>query len=608
MWRLACSISIAALAASLCVGQSFNSRDFGAIPDGRSDSGEAIRAALKKAISAQQPSEIVLDAGVYRVAPERPGSPCLPINGADGLVVRGAGRETVLIFTDPISTGISINNSRNVTVRDITIDYDPLPFCQGTIRAVDLKNGHFDLEISEGYPAPDGPQFLKAIEPYGKWGMIMDRATRRIKAGTPDHYMTPRWELVDGRTWRFFTAHEHFRRQLSHMNVGDAYVHLGRGHGTAILSQWSENVRVERILVHSSPGLAVGLIGNRGELIVRGLQVRFAPGSDRLLTTNADGVHCQQNRTGPIIEQSFFEGMADDGINIYTPPNVLLEIRSPSEWLVSAGCRIFPGDRLQVLDPRTGRVRGVVQAADVKADGRRLLLAINEPLDGAAPGNDHRTADTLYNMDACGAGFQIRNNEFIGHRRYGCLLRAGDGTVEGNLFQDTTGAGIVITNEPDWPEGPAPWNISITRNRFVRGGTCAGYADSPRGAALVIQGSRLGHALANANSVRGITVVENHFIDLAGAAVFAGGASDVRLISNRISSSPQAELRRKSAAIVVDQSASVVITGTEVHDERPGVTAAVEIRPGAAPDENGVRIIGLDSKLAPGVPAVIDLR
>ena len=70
---------------------------------------------------------------------------------------------------------------------------------------------------------------------------------------------------------------------------------------------------------------------------MRGLEVRFAPGTNRLLTTDADGVHCQQNRSGPVIEDCYFEGMADDAINIYAPPNVLREIRSPTQWLVSPG-------------------------------------------------------------------------------------------------------------------------------------------------------------------------------------------------------------------------------------------------------------------------------
>jgi hypothetical protein len=63
------------------------------------------------------------------------------------------------------------------------------------------------------------------------------------------------------------------------MRVGDAYVHLARGFGSAVTAQGCDGIRIENVTVHASPGLAVGLVGNRGEIVVRGLQVRFAPDS-----------------------------------------------------------------------------------------------------------------------------------------------------------------------------------------------------------------------------------------------------------------------------------------------------------------------------------------
>ena len=586
----------------------FHVRDFGAQANDPGDSGAAIRAAIRAAVASGTGAELVFDAGTYRVAPQRPRGHCLPVAEADGLHLRGAKQGTHLVFTDPISSGIAVLGGRGVVVTGLTLDYDPLPFCQGTVRAVDVEAGHFDLEIEEGYPTPDGENFVRAIEPYGKWGMIMDRAARRIKAGTPDHYMTPRWEHREGRLWRFFTASEHVRRQLARMEVGDAYVHLGRGHGSAVLARGCDDVRIENVVVHAAPALAVGLVGNRGAIVVRGLEVRFPPETTRLLTTNADGVHCQQNRSGPVIEDCYFEGMADDGINIYAPPNVVHEVRRPAEWLISAGCQVLPGDRLQVFDPRAGRIRGSVRALEVRQEGRALLLVLEEPLAGVVAGEDYRSADTLYNLDACGAGFRIRENHFRGHRRYGCLLRAGQGTVEGNLFDDTTGAGVVLTNEPDWPEGPVPWDVTVRGNRFLRGGTCLGYADSPHGAALAVRGARLGHATAEGTPLRGITIEGNEFLDRPGAAIYVGGAQEVVVRENRIVGTAGAELRRAGGAVVIEQSRRVLLADNQVIDPRTGVTAAVEIRGGTAPGEEGVRIEGLAASLGPEARAVEDHR
>ena len=177
----------------------FHVHDFGAVADGTTDSGDAIRAAIAAAVvatgTAEAPVEVVLDAGSYRVRHDshRRGY-CFPIHQPAHLTVRGAGPATKIVIADPTLGGFHFGMGDQVTLRDLVIDYDPLPFCQGTIRAVDVEQGAFDLEVAAGYPTPDAENFVKAHEPYGKWGMIMDPATRRIRAGTPDHYMTPRWE------------------------------------------------------------------------------------------------------------------------------------------------------------------------------------------------------------------------------------------------------------------------------------------------------------------------------------------------------------------------------------------------------------------------------
>jgi hypothetical protein len=449
---------------------------------------------------------------------------------------------------------------------------------------------------------------VEALEPYGKWGMVMDRETRRIRCGTPDHYMTPRWEARGGRVWRFFTADEHHRRNLAHMRPGDAYVHLARGHGSAVFSQGCDGFRVEDVTIHASPGLAVGLVANRGEIVVRGLEVRFAPGTTRLLTTNADGVHAQQNRAGPVIEHCYFEGMADDAINLYAPPLVVREVRSSTEWLVSGGVPVLPGDALQVLEPRTGSVRGTVRAVTATRANGGVLLAVDPPLAGVVAGGDHRSGDTLYNLSACGAGFRIRANHMNGHRRYGCLLRAGGGLVEDNTFADTTGAGVVLANEPDWPEGPVPWGVMIRGNRFLRGGTCLGYADSPHGAALVLQATRLGHGLAEGVGIREVVIERNEFEERAGVAVFLGGVTNVVFRQNRIAETAGTELRREGAAILIERSAGVTLEGNRIVDPRPGTTAAVEIGPEVARGVGGVRLEGLEAALGGDAVVVRDRR
>ncbi len=586
--------------------QVFRVRDFGAIADGRTDSTAAVNAAIAAAKACGGPAEVRFDRGTYRLTASGRHGYCIPISQAADLTVRGSGNATRIVIASPDAGAFMVGLSRNVTIRDLSVDYDPAPFLQGVVRTVSVDEGWFDLEVAPGYTTPDAPNFINAMEPYGKWGMIMDPAVRRIRAGTPDHYMTPKWEHREGRIWRFFTPEEHYRLGLRHMRVGDSYVHLARGYGGTFLAQGCEGITIENVTVYASPGLAVGLVGNKGTIRVRKLEVRFAPGTDRLLSTNADGVHCQQNRSGPIIEDCYFEGMADDAINIYAPPNTLLEKRAEKEWLVSPNCLILPGDRLSVLDPKTGIVRGTVKALTVSPEGRAFRIGLDRDVEGAVAGPDHRSADTLYNLDACGAGFRISRNRMNGNRRYGCLIRAGDGVIENNVFTDTTGAGVTLVNEPDWPEGPIPWNVTIRHNRFVRGGTCLGYADGGHGA-LHARASRLGHGLADMPALRDIRIEDNTFEDCLGPAVYVSAAIGPRIANNAFGA--KAEARAKATpAIIIERSRGAVIENNRVKDRRETTGAGVVIMPDVAPGAEGVVLKGNRIEVRPSAIPVEDRR
>ncbi|MBM4091781.1 MAG: hypothetical protein FJ276_20495, partial [Planctomycetes bacterium] len=92
-------LAVDASPASAAERRVFHVRDYGAVPDGKTESGNAIRAAIAAAIAAagtpDAPVEVVLEAGTYRVRHDSPrrGS-CFPIHQATHVTVRGAGPAT----------------------------------------------------------------------------------------------------------------------------------------------------------------------------------------------------------------------------------------------------------------------------------------------------------------------------------------------------------------------------------------------------------------------------------------------------------------------------------------------------------------------------------
>ncbi|MBC8872638.1 MAG: right-handed parallel beta-helix repeat-containing protein [Planctomycetes bacterium] len=588
-------------------GEVIRVEDLGAVADDGQEDGAAIRQAIARAIASDKPATVLFGTGRYHVSVGR-GRTCFPIRGARNLVIEGQGDKTELIVTDPRVGAFAAMLCDGLTFKRFSIDYDPLPFTQGVIVAVDLENGSFDLDIDPEFPLLSEPWFTEASDEHGKWGMIFDSRQPRLKSSAADHVRLATWTHVANRVWRI-RPQSHMKHCLRDMGVGDRFVHLARGvGGVGVALRACRNCSIEDVTIYAGPSTATVLVANE-TVRVRGLTVCRRPGSKRLLSTDADGVHCQQNRAGPIIEDCSFSGMADDSINIYAPPNVVLEVLSPTELLVTAQCAIRPGDTVQVMNPRSGTIRDEVKVVAVGADQRRRLrITLERAVAGIQAGTDHTNADTLYNLSACGAGYIIRNNHMAAHRRHGMLLRAGHGLVEGNHIHGVAGLGIVVTNEPDWPEGPYADDITIRNNTIEGVGYAKGYGSSRHGAAIQIKGTKLRHGLAEGRVQRNILIENNRIVDPPGAGVFIGAAQSVQLNGNRVETSPATSPHRRTSAILLMNSSAVTVDGLTVTDPQGLFTAAVEIDPSVAAGEGGVAISDVKATSNGDAPHILDRR
>lgn len=581
----------------------FYVKDYGAIANHPADAGPGIRQAIADAVNATSRAEVVLEAGRYRIKPMEGSTRCLSLDGASNVTIRGQGDTTEIVVTDPRGEFLIASNCRNVSVKDLAIDYDPLPFTQGRVVATSTAAGTLDLDLDPGYPPLSAPCFNLA----SKFGLIIDGKRRQLKAGAADHVFSSTFTHLSDRVWRL-TLNPDQRGKLSDITVGDRFVQMARQGFTTIGFMGSSNCTLENVTLYAAASLACALIANEGRITLRHYAIRFKPGSNRLLTANGDGVHCQQNRVGPTIENCHFEGMADDSINIYAPPCVVREVKSPTEWVTSIGAKIRPGDLLQILDPLTGDERCQVKAATVQEQNGKYLLTLQNPVAGINAGTDHRNADTIYNLSACGTGFIIRNNTMRNHRRHGVLIRGGDGLVEGNTIDQVAGLGVVLTNEPGWPEGPVPWKVVIRNNTITGGGHARGYGDSPRGASIQVQGIGLDGRLGENRPVHDITISANQIRNPPGAAIFIGAARKVRISGNTITASPEAPSYRECASLIVDNCANVLMKNNTITDVRAQTTAAVQISRSTAGGNAGVSIRALEAVLAPGRNEVIDAR
>ena len=546
--------------------------DFGAKADDGVDDGAAFREALIEAGKAEGGVEIRIGRGEWRIGALKDGEPCLNLEGMKDVTVRGNGEGTLLIATSPESSLFRVGGCEKVTLRDFVIDYDPLPFTQGRVTAVDEGKFTFDLEIEDGFDGLDEKWFVEANAEACKWGAIVDANEPHLKAGVMDHVFIEGWERVEGRTWRM-RPREDYRGAVDEIEVGDRFVQLARtiGGATIYLSE-SKDCRIENVVAYSGSSCNIAVVGNDG-VVIENFQVRRKPGSGRLISSDADGVHCQQNRGGLVIQKCYFEGMADDAVNIYAPPNIVTEVVSEREVVATAGCNLRVGDVMQVMSPVDGKIRGEVAIEKLEQEGGVYRITFAEAVAGMKAGRGKGDADTLYNLSSCGAGYVIRDNYMADYRRHGILLRAGDGVVENNVIQDVSGQGIVLMNEPSWPEGPMPWNVTIRGNKIRRVAYSSGYNEK---AAIEVKSAKFPYGSADYRGVHGIRILDNEIVDAPGTAIGVISARDVEIAGNAIIYG-EGSLLRESCAIVVENSEGVVIGKTLVTDETGKLRAVVEI-------------------------------
>ncbi len=142
--------------------------DLGVRADGVTDDGPAIERMLAAAGSVTGPVRLVFPAGRrirVATAPERY---AFRFEGVTDLTLDGGGSTFLL---GPDARFLRLRGSRRITVRRLQVDFDPLPFGDGTVAAVNAEGRYLDVVVGAGEAArlqggptrQDGEQALFAM-------------------------------------------------------------------------------------------------------------------------------------------------------------------------------------------------------------------------------------------------------------------------------------------------------------------------------------------------------------------------------------------------------------------------------------------------------------
>ncbi|MCH7224631.1 right-handed parallel beta-helix repeat-containing protein [Haloferula sp. A504] len=550
----------------------FKVADFGAVGDGKTDDAPAARRALAAAIEAGPGSRVVFEKKSYRFA-RQSGDAILALAGVSGIALEGNGAE---IIGNPWNGFLRISDCAGITMRGFILDCDPLSFTQGDIIEVAPEEGTFVLRIHDGYANPVELSEQLEKRAWQKVGFTLEADARRIKPGPIDHIENIGEMDRSKRLLRVDLRAESF----THIAPGDHFVfglHHG-GHGALIKVERSTDIRLVDYTIHGGKfGMNHSFSDNHGRVHVKGAKIGLRPGTTHLVTSIKDGFHVKHNRVGPIIEDCTLEGMMDDSINISVCPYWVKEDLGDNRYLI-AEVAFSPrvGDRLMAYTPVPGTVVRGLKVLSVEPSGKHAnrtekwnIITLDRPIPGLSlhqggnlfPGGPDKLRFTgLYNLDACGQGYIVRNNRFLAQRRHALLARSPGGLFEGNTIDGVGGSGVWLGNEiGSFYEGPFPANTVIRNNTF---------RDTGQNPIRVRINGRNAWA-------RNIRIEGNTFSGWPAAAMDLSGIQGGVIRGNSIEAGR--EDGTEAVPVVIRSSEELRISGNEIRDERSGLTAVFDL-------------------------------
>ena len=477
---------------SICLVSFLASPDRGLVAE---DDFTRIQNAITAAIENGSNGIVTLEAGrIYRLGTRPEASGALTVIGADGLTIDGNG---ATLLGHPTCMVFAIAKSRNVTVKNLTIDYDPLPYTQAVIRSIDAESGTLAFTPMQGYVDP------VVSEDYGNslWSDVMfyDRDTRnmthtflrmRAISKNDDGTFSLLFHGTSGSMYQSDSGH--VSRVLAARKPGDFLTiklpyqrseflrdtdgrFLSAGSGV-IRVAFCQDVRMENVTLYASPGQGFVATGSEG-MVLDHYRVMRKPGTDRLASICSDGAHFKSVSVMPKLSHCHFEAMMDDGVNVKISSARVLEKNGKKLVIVHNDIgwddiAMEPGMQVSFYDFDLKRHLGFAVLDSVnRIQYRQAEIELDEDVADIVPGVLLYTCPVnLLEITDCTFKTQFNN----------ALLIRPSAVIRDCVFEDVNVAIHAIAHEPI--EGPMPPGLmTIERCEFIHcaDAAVALYAPSP---------------------------------------------------------------------------------------------------------------------------------
>jgi len=449
---------------------------------------QELKAQILAAIEAEQPYFTVTSPRHYRFNSSLAKTP-IRIAGSKHKMVIDFGGSTFWLEDTKISGSsvelLSLSHCENLTIKNMFVDWDPVPYVQGEIVSVNEKTKEIEILLDENFQTTV-PSFMhlpyKNTPPW-VYAFLFNPATREYKdyqAGSrviPFFNTTP----VAPRTYRT-TIKSHNDWDKVNMEVGDLIVTHLRGSRPTIETGGSKNISFENITLYSSSQIGFSEGNGEGPIHYSNCKITRRPDTTRLISAGADGINSMNQENGPIIRNALFEYNGDDAIHIHGSLTSVLHKISDKEYILGFTSRgklknetidFYTWDRLSYVGQRKiiawEKISNWSVPSDIssmkKFSEGQLITAYKVTLDAPIS----IPLPSVYSMDSySGRNAIIENSIFKNTFGKGVLVMSPNMQITNNYFEHIGLRAVQICNKDitSWKIGVMPYGTAVVDNKM----------------------------------------------------------------------------------------------------------------------------------------------
>jgi hypothetical protein len=403
------------------------------------------------------------------------------LTGINNVVIDG-NNSTITI--NRLNTGfLRVQNSSNVSIKKLTVDWNPLPHTLLDVIKVDTSDIN-TLNITvrlRKLSAAAGDYYPRITEnaaftDYWSWAFLLDKNNRgALKRVTSTSFGLQPGDVIrqvcsDPPTYNIYRKNSTSGKFFA---AGDIMAIVCRDNVGSFASTTNcTDITFDSIVNYASPvGCYYSFDGS--DMKVLNCQAALKD-TFRYVSANADGVHCRANLIGPWVERCSFIGNADDGVALYNKGvSVKTKTNDTTLTVNNEFNSLKANDRFTIYIPKKGTVADssfLVKTVTNNGNGTstvRFSPAIPAAFysDMTDLGNtDLQQNVQLFNTTKRNSQFMIYDNTFTIRGR-GTIIRAANGTISGNRYYRCSSPGIMLYNEAaQWYNGAYNEQVRITNN------------------------------------------------------------------------------------------------------------------------------------------------